>query len=259
MNMVSIKASRLQSMEKDRNKFVILRGNLYLYIMKIKELFKTAVTNPKGFVVRIYIKITFRIVRNFDRIHDKRLCGYDLTRKREVEVEGATSYQPTVYWALDEIFKDAVFSANDNLVDVGCGMGRVIAYLVEKKFPGQLTGIEYDPYAASVARKWMEKDKSGKVRLIEGDALKAQYDQYTILYLFRPFSEEFFNRMIVRLEEHLTHPIQLYYLTDFYSRKYLNGRQGWEMVSRRPIFMKYGLCLFGSPQYFSIWKYCPQV
>ena len=224
-----------------------------------KQILKTAVTNPKEFVVRLYIKITYRIVRVFDRIHDKRLCGYDLTRKREVEVEGATSYQPTVYWALDEVFKDAVFSTNDHLVDVGCGMGRVIAYLVDKKFPGLLTGIEYDPYVASVARKWMEKDKSGKVILIEGDALKAQYDQYTILYMFRPFSEEFFNRMILRLEEQLTHPILFYYLTDYYSMKYLKGRQGWEMVLRHPIFMKYGLCLFASPQYFSIWKYCPQV
>ena len=223
--------------------------------MKIKQ----GRTNPKELVVRLYIRITYRIVRIFDRIHDKRLCGYDLTRRRKVEFEGATSYQPTVYWALDEVFKDAVFSANDHLVDVGCGMGRVIAYLVEKKFPGQLTGIECDSYLASVARKWMEKDKSGKVRLIEGDALKAQYDQYTILYLARPFSSEvFFNRMILRLEEQLTHPIQFYYLTDLYSRKCLKGRQGWEMISRCPVYRKYGLYLYGYPQYLSIWKYCPQ-
>lgn len=225
--------------------------------MKIKKWLKAAVTNPKEFSVRLYIKVTYRIVRIIDRIHDKRLCGCDLTRKRKVQVEGATAYNPTVYWALDEIFKDTAFSANDHLVDVGCGMGRVIAYLLDKKFPGQLTGIEYDPYVAAVARKWMEKEKSGKVNLIEGDALKAQYDQYTILYLFRPFSEAFFKRMIIRLEEQLTHPIQLYYLTDYYSRQYLTGRPGWEMVSRRPIFTKYGLCLFASPQYFSIWKYRP--
>ena len=223
----------------------------------MRDLLKTAVTNPKEFAVRLYVRATYRIVRIFDGIRDKRLCGYDLTQKREVQIEGATAYHPTVYWALDEIFKDAVFSANDHLVDIGCGMGRVIAYLMDKKFPGQLTGIEYDPYVAAVARKWMEKDKSGRVRLIEGDALKAEYDQYTILYLFRPFSEEFFYRMILRLEEQLTHPIQLYYLTDHFSRKYLAGRPGWEMVSRRSIFMKYGLCLFGSPQYFSVWRYCP--
>lgn len=225
--------------------------------MNIRKWLKAAVTNPKEFAVRLYIKVTYRIVRIIDGIHDKRLCGCNLTRKREVQVEGATAYHPTVYWALDEIFKDAAFSANDHLVDVGCGMGRVIAYLLDKKFPGQLTGIEYDPYVAAVARKWMEKEKSGKVNLIEGDALKAQYDQYTILYLFRPFSEAFFKRMIIRLEEQLTHPIQLYYLTDYYSRQYLTGRQGWEMVSRRSIFTKYGLCLFASPQYFSIWKYRP--
>lgn len=225
--------------------------------MNIRKWLKAAVTNPEEFAVRLYIKVTYRIVRIIDGIHDKWLCGCNLTQKREVQVEGATAYHPTVYWALDEIFKDASFTANDHLVDVGCGMGRVIAYLLDKKFPGRLTGIEYDPYVAAVARKWMEKEKSGKVNLIEGDALQAQYDQYTILYLFRPFSEAFFKRMIIRLEEQLTHPIQLYYLTDYYSRQYLTGRQGWEMVSRRSIFMKYGLCLFASPQYFSIWKYRP--
>lgn len=225
--------------------------------MSKKEIIMLAITNPKEFVIRLYIKVTYRIVRIIDGLHDKRLCGLDFTHDRKVHVEGATSYQASVYWALDEIFKDAVFSANDHLVDVGCGMGRVIAYLREKQFPGYLTGIEYDPYVSAVAREWMEKDQSRRINFIEADALKETYDQYTILYLSRPFSEEFFMRLILRLEEQLTHPIRLYYLTDHYSRKYLTGRPGWEMVLRRSVFMKYGLCIYGSPQYYSIWTYCP--
>lgn len=172
-------------------------------------------------------------------------------------MEGATAYSPTCYWALDELFKDAVFSPEDHFVDIGCGMGRVLAYLIEKGFPGHLTGIEYDPYVASVARKWIEKDKSGKVNIIEENALKEQYNRYNIIYIFRPFSEEYFKQLIVRLEEQLTHPIRFYYLTDYYSRKFLTGRQGWNMIKRDFVFKKYWLYLWYYPQYYSIWDYYP--
>ena len=50
--------------------------------MKMRDLLKTAVTNPKEFAVRLYIKVTYRIVRIIDGMRDKRLCGYDLTSKR---------------------------------------------------------------------------------------------------------------------------------------------------------------------------------
>lgn len=231
--------------------------NDYLCIMRVKELFIKAVKDPFNLVKRLYIVVTNRIVRIIDGTYDKALCGHNLSKRREVQIEGGVFYQPSCYWALCEIFKDAVFSPEDHFVDIGCGMGRVLVYLRDRKFPGYLTGIEYDPYVASVAREWIEKDKTGKVNLIEGDALKEYYNQYQIVYLFRPFSEDFFMRLITRLEEQLTHPIRLYYLTDFYARKYLTDRQGWNMVLRRSVFMKYGLCLYRSPQYYSIWNYCP--
>lgn len=225
--------------------------------MGFKELFIKIITKSKNLIRYIYIRFTYRIVRIIDGFHDKRLCGIDFSHDREVQVEGATTYQGTCYWALDKIFKDAVFTPEDHFVDIGCGMGRVLAYLLEKNFPGHLTGIEYDPYVASVARKWIEKDKSGKVSLIENNAINEQYDRYNILYLARPFSEEFFKRLIMRLEESLTHPIRLYYLTDYYSISFLSGRQGWNMNKRSTVFMKYGLCLYKCPQYFSVWNYSP--
>lgn len=225
--------------------------------IKGSEIFRKAATKLRNLARRIYVGITFRMVQLIDSIHDRRLCGYNLSNRRKVQVEGSTNYFPSRYWALDDVFKDAVFSSEDRFVDIGCGMGRVLAYLLEKKFPGHLTGIELDPYVANVSRQWMAKYNDKQVELIEGNALEQQYDGYTIIYVFRPFSEEYFERLVFRLEEQLSHPIRFYYLTDHYSIRFLTGRQGWKMIKRDCIFRKYGLCIWKYPQYYSIWDYSP--
>lgn len=227
--------------------------------MKFKETFRKAATKLRHFARCIYINTTFRMVQFIDVIHDIRLCGHDMSKKKDVQVEGAINYMPTRYWALDIIFKDAVFTSEDRFVDIGCGMGRVLAYLLEKKFPGHITGIEKDPYVAGIARKWMTKYKDRPVELIEGNAMEQQYDGYTIIYVFRPFSEEFFERLILRLEDQLTHPIRFYYLTDHNSIRFLIRRQGWIKIKRDFIFRKYGLCVWKCPQYYSIWDYIPSL
>jgi len=221
--------------------------------MKIRE----TLIEWKHKVKYIYARYTYSIVFIIDGIYDIWLCGSWLSRKRIVNVKGATSYEPTRYWALNIIFKDAKFTENDSFVDIGCGEGRVIAWLINKHFPGQITGIEKDPDVAAIAKKWMEHRPNENVRLIEGDAMEQFYNDYTIMYIFRPFNEEFFERLILRIEEQLTHPIRFYYLTDFYCRKYLTGRQGWKMINRQYIWRTYGLYIFPVPQFYSVWIYTP--
>lgn len=206
-----------------------------------------------------YVKITFHVVRIIDGIRDIFLCGSWLARKRVVNVEGATAYEPTRYWALDTIFEDAEFSENDSFVDIGCGEGRVIAWLVKRCFPGQITGIEKDPDVAALAKKWMERRPNEKVRLIEGDAMEQSYDDYTVFYIFRPFNEEFFERLIQRVEAQVTHPIRFYYHTDYYTKKHLLNRQGWKLVKRKCIWKKYVFFIYLYPQFYSIWDYTPNV
>lgn len=231
----------------------------FLYTMKIKEPLKLYANNLKHLAKRIYIRITVYIVEIIDGIHDILLCGSLLARHQEVNVKGATDYSPTRYWALDEIFKDAVFTNDDSMVDIGCGKGRVLVWYINKHFPGQITGIEKDPNVAAIAKKWMTRHQNKKTRLVEGDALEQSYNDYTFIYLFRPFNYEFFKQLILRLESQITHPIQLYYLTDYYSKEFLTDRQGWKMKERRLIYKKYGLYLSLVPQHYSIWTYNPHL
>lgn len=221
--------------------------------MKIRE----TLIELKHKVKYLYARYTYRIMFVIDGICDIWFCGSWLSRTREVNVDGATAYAPTWYWALGEIFKDAEFTENDSFVDIGCGEGRVIAWLIHKRFPGQITGIEKDPDVAAIAKKWIAHCPNEHVKLIEGDAMEQFYNDYTIMYLFRPFNEEFFKRLIQRVESHLTHPIHFYYLTDHYSRKYLTDRQGWTMIKRQYIWKKHGLYIFPVPQFYSIWLYTP--
>ncbi len=226
--------------------------------MEVRGTIQQFVKGLKHLVKPIYIRLSVRFVRFIEGIHDIRLCGSLLTRDREVNVEGATAYSPTRYWALDEMFADAVFSEDDSFVDIGCGEGRVLAWLIhDKRFSGQITGIEKDPEVAAIAKKWMSRHPNEKVKIIEGDAMEQSYKDYTIVYIFRPFNETFFERLIQRIESQITHPVRFYYLSDNYSRKFLVSRQGWKMIKRQPILKKHGLFLYVIPQFYSIWIYTP--
>lgn len=211
------------------------------------------VKHPK----RIYIYITYRIVRIIDGFHDRRICGCSLSRRRDTNIEGGNHYAPTCYWNLDELFKNTEFTADDHLVDVGCGKGRVLAWWLRKKHPGKCTGIELDEFVAGVAKKWLKRYPEERVRLIEGNALEQEYNDYTIIYIFRPFAKEFLIQFLERLESQLTHPVCLYYMSDQFSREVLYQRPGWKGIRRRKVYKKYGLCMYSSPQYYSIWKYEP--
>lgn len=207
---------------------------------------------------RIYVYVTYRIVCLIGGARDRRICGCCLSRRRDTNIEGGNHYAPTCYWTLDEIFRNTKFSADDHFVDIGCGKGRVLAWWLTGKFPGRATGIELDPFVAGVARKWLKRYPEECVRLIEGNALEQDYDEYTIVYIFRPFKKEFLVRFIERLESQLTHPIRFYYMTDLFSREVLYQRPGWTGIRRRKVYKKYGLCTYSCPQYYSIWEYKPQ-
>ena len=56
----------------------------------------------------------------------------------------------------------------------------------------------------------------------------------------------------------LTHPIRLYFMSDQLCWRILKDRPGWTMQFRRTCWKKYGLCMWGATQYYSLWEYAPQ-
>ena len=211
-------------------------------------------------VKRINSKIK-RINNVFDIMHDKKLVGMSLGRyvpSTHREDMGATGSESTPYFTLRKIFDGESFSEDDIFADVGCGKGRVLAYMaVEFGFKGKLRGIELNDEVAQIAKSWSEQFDN--IEIISGDAFKQDLSDITVLYLHRPFETEFFKKFINKFESEINHPVRLYYWVDQQSGGYLRNRDGWTMEKRMVLFKNHGLPAFVVPQGFSKWIYTPNV
>ena len=200
-----------------------------------------------------------RIAYLYDGMKDLRICGCSLVKyvpSLYRESMGATGSQSTCYWALDKIFKGEKFSRNDSFIDVGCGKGRVLAYMQNKGYPCSVTGIELNKEVASYAKRWARKYEN--ITVINGNAFELDYNDYTVLFMGRPFETEMFHKFIDQLEVKLRHPIRLFYWCDTQSGDYLENRKGWTRKRREMIQKSHGLYMYMWPQGFSLWEYTPQ-
>ncbi len=212
----------------------------------------------RSLLMRIVFRINRRVLNIYDAIQDKKICGCSLVKYVPSlfrESKGATGSQSTRYFVLDDIFKDEQFTSNDSFMDIGCGKGRVIAYLIKNKFSGKLNGIELNENVANFAKNWA--NKYDNVSIINGDAFKQNFDSYNIFFFARPFETEFFKNFIDKFEQELTHPVKVFYWCDQQSGNYLNDRFGWNLHKRTWIFKKHGFYISHFPQRYSIWTYTP--
>ena len=212
-----------------------------------------------NFFIKVFIVLSVKVTHFFDGIKDKRICGRSLVKyvpSLYRETMGATGSESSCYWALDMIFKDLSFDESDSFIDVGCGKGRVLAYLADKKCPCPLTGIELNKEVYEYAKSWAEAFP--QITLIHGNAFEQDYNKYTVMFLARPFETDAFHRFIAHLESNLSHKIKLIYWWDTQSGKYLENRDGWNMLKREWIFTSHGLFMYPWPQRYTIWEYTPQ-
>ncbi|MBQ4465099.1 MAG: class I SAM-dependent methyltransferase [Oscillospiraceae bacterium] len=224
--------------------------------MKMKWIYKRQFY--RNFFVRIYIRLSAKVTRLLDGRRDRRICGCSLARyvpSLYRESMGATGSESSSYWSLDQIFRDFSFAQSDSFIDVGCGKGRILAYLADKKCPCPLTGIELNEDVYHYAKKWTAAFP--QITLIHGNAFEQDYNPYTVMFLGRPFETEMFRRFIDYLEGNLTHPIRLIYWWDTQSGSYLENRSGWRMLRREWVFASHGLFMYPCPQRFTIWEYHP--
>ena len=208
--------------------------------------------------MRIFFRINNKGLNIFDSIQDRIICGCSLVKYVPTlfrESNGSTGSQSTRYLYLKEIFKDEFFSSNDNFIDIGCGKGRIIAYLLKNNFPGKLNGIEHNDDVANFAKKWTQKYKN--VSIINGDVFEHDLNSYNVFFLGRPFETKFFIKFVEKFEQELTHPVKVIYWWDQQSGNFLNYRDGWKLHKREWIFKKHGIYLSNSPQRYSIWTYIP--
>ncbi len=210
---------------------------------------------------RLYAKISSFILSLMDEATDRRICGQSLVKyvksvyRDDANGVGMTGSQSTNYVILNRIFSHITLTEQDSFLDVGCGKGRVLAFLVKNHAPCRLFGVEINEISGKVAREWTEKYE--QVSVILGDAFRMDYNPYTVLFLGRPFLPKTFLQFIEKLESGLTHPITLIYWVDQQSGYLLKDRPGWDMRFREKLANIHGLKIATTPQSYSIWTYDP--
>lgn len=148
------------------------------------------------------------------------------------------------------IFDGESFDKNDSFIGVGCGKNCVLAYMQSKCYPCKLTDIEVNKYVFAYAQKWAERYDN--ITILNGNAFELDYNEYTVLFMGRPFEAETFHSFIDQLEEKLTHKIRPFYWCDTQSGDYLENRKGWVRKKREMIQKSHRLYMYGSPQGFSL-------
>ena len=201
------------------------------------------------------IKVSRYLLEWLDSIKDIIVCGTVLTKYAAPVAEGSTCTLSTPYRVLDELFSDASFSEKDSFVDVGCGRGRVLAYLINKKFPGKMTGVELNDDIATFASNWASKYSN--IAIISGDAFALDYNNYSVIYMGQPFEPDLFYRFIEYLEKNLHHSVRLFYWVEQYSGGFLDNRKGWSLSKRDELIYSKGFFCCITPQRYSVWEYIP--
>ncbi|MDF2537805.1 MAG: GCN5-related N-acetyltransferase [Herbinix sp.] len=109
-------------------------------------------------------------------------------QKTAYKVLGANDVYHTKYCAMPLIFHFVQITDKDVLVDVGCGKGRVINYLLSRKLRNKIYGLELDPLVANQTKKQFARWKN--VTILSGDAISNLPSEGTIFYFYNPFTEE---------------------------------------------------------------------
>ncbi len=209
-------------------------------------------------MVNPFVFLSNQLSFMIDAVKDKKTCGQKLgvfVPTPYAESHGATGSQSAPYLGLAKVLKGLYLSKSDSFVDIGCGKGRVIAYLLSRGFECKITGIEINPDVAAVARSWAPKYPN--VEIVEGDAFGLDYNDYNVLFMYRPMETDTFKLFIDLLEMTLIHSIKLYYYVDGQSGYHLNDRPGWTLEKRHNIFFVKGLFIHREPQRYSVWTYNP--
>lgn len=198
------------------------------------------------------------IGKYLDRRQDMKICGVSLTKyvpSLYRESMGATGSHSTSYSALEIIFQNVNLTEKDRFIDIGCGKGRVLAFLIRNKFTGKITGIELNEQVANYAMQWVTRYPN--INVIHGNAFELNLDSYTIMFLGRPFETDVFIKFVDKIENEMTHELLFIYWCDQVNGNYIDNRKGWHKHKREKIYKVNKIPIFTCPQRYTIWSYNP--
>jgi predicted RNA methylase len=133
------------------------------------------------------------------------------------------SYGTTSFNVVFAILDALSLTEDDVLVDLGCGMGRVVCCAALRGLRGVI-GVEYESALAEIARQNADRlcGRHAPLTIVHGGAEDFDYSRGTIFYLYNPFGAEILGQVMTRLEKSLAHrsgPFRIVYMKPVSSRQ----------------------------------------
>lgn len=97
--------------------------------------------------------------------------------------------QNSNYEAMALMFQQVILRADDVIVDIGCGKGRLFNWLLSRGVKNRMIGLEVDEAIAAFTRARLRSYPQIEIRIgdVETEGLPADG---TIFYMFNPFAEQ---------------------------------------------------------------------
>ena len=156
---------------------------------------------------------TVHIVRRLrENVIDRRLnihTARPLDRCPSVELStsfgDADEYQVVDYLLLRRYMEPVRAGPDDVLIDIGCGMGRVLCVFARTRLR-KCIGIEFGEELASIAKRnaLSLRGRRAPIEIRVGDAAKADYSEGTIFWIYNPFGERTMHAVLSRLGQSLS-------------------------------------------------------
>ena len=171
-------------------------------------------------------------------------------------------YEATSYLALESLFKEYTLNSSDNIIDFGCGKGR-LAFYINYYYNSSVTGIEMNNNYYSIC----ENNKKNYFKPFSKPKDKIKFlnifaEEYNVLptdnkfYFFNPFSLQLFikvlNNILISVENYpRSIDLILYYPSDEYI-DYLDNYTGLTLTQEIPV---HNLYLVDKRQKFVIYSF----
>ena len=124
-------------------------------------------------------------------------CGID----KRCEDNEHHAYEPTPYDVLDLLIDSGYLGAEDHVVDMGAGKGRVCIYMADQ-LGCQAMGIEYNTDIYNQALENLKNMKSdAQVDFCNQNAEKYEFSgEETAVFFFNPFTEKILESVLANVE-----------------------------------------------------------
>lgn len=198
-------------------------------------------------------------IRALDVQRDLRICGRSLEGANASHFVEEGAHEPTAspYFVLERILPRLGLSKDSRLLDVGCAMGRTLAYFADAGLPGRATGIELDPGIASQAAEWTTAFEN--LEVLRGNVLDITFSPYSHFYLFNPFDNRILLKFIAKVEREASSSAIIAHMSDNGETYSYLGREGWTLLEHgefQGIPSDGGMRVFyDHPQHYSVWRF----